>query len=385
MQGQNKALPKNNLAEAIMDTVLDGIVVIDAEGIIQSFNPSAIKLFGYTPEEVIGKNVSILMPEPYKSQHDRYISNYLGTKEAKVIGIGREVMGRRKNGETFPMELGVSEMRIGKTNMFVGTIRDITERKNAEEEINSYITALKKSNQELDDFAYIASHDLKEPLRGLNHNSQFLKDDFLETISENGVRRIDRMIYLCERMERLVNDLLHFSRIGKQELAVQKVDLNTVIHDILIMMETTLNEENVKIKISKKLPTITCDMVRITELFRNLITNSIKYNDKPEKRIEIGYKKVSRENKSPVCVFYVKDNGIGIQKQFYQDIFRIFKRLNDEDDSKKGTGVGLSFVKKIIERHGGQIWLDSKVSKGTTFYFTIERNLPDDQKSFNHN
>jgi two-component system, LuxR family, sensor kinase FixL len=250
--------------------------------------------------------------------------------------------------------------------MFVGTVRDISERKNAEQEIQQYLSALKSSNQELDDFAYIASHDLKEPLRGLSNNVTFLKEDYQDKIDADGHRRFDRMAYLCERMERLINDLLYFSRLGRQELAVQVTDLNEVISDIESMMESVLSEANVKIVIPEKLPSITCDLPRITEVFRNLITNAIKYNDKPEKRVEIGCHTTDGER-----VFYVRDNGIGIPSRFYNDVFRIFKRLNDEDDSVKGTGVGLTFVKKIIERHSGRIWIESEVGKGTTFYFTI--------------
>lgn len=355
--------------KAVMATVLDGLIIIDQKGTICAFNPSAVRIFGYEPEEVMGQNVKMLMPDVYASEHDMYLSNYLNTKQAKVIGIGREVLGKRKNGEVFSMELGVNEMNSQGQLMFVGTVRDITDRKRAEQEIHDYILALKRSNQELDDFAYIASHDLKEPLRGLSNNAIFLKEDHESQINQDGIERIDRIIYLAERMERLVNDLLYFSRIGRQDLAVQTTDLNLVIEDITSMLDTLLKEENVEISIPQKLPDITCDNPRITEVFRNLITNAIKYNNKNQKVIEIGFQE--NDDYDPPYIFYVKDNGIGIEQKFYDDIFRIFKRLNVEDDSVKGTGVGLTFVKKIVERHGGIIWLESEPDVGTTFYFTI--------------
>ncbi len=358
---------------AIMNTVLDGLITIDEIGTIQTFNPAAAKIFGYELEEVVGNNVRMLMPEPYHSEHDDYLKNYIKTGDAKVIGIGREVFGRRKDGSTFPMELGVNEMHIEGKRMFVGTVRDIGERKKAEHDILAHLAELKRSNQELDDFAYIASHDLKEPLRGLSTNAMFLKEDYQEKLGGDAIKRLDRMGYLCERMEQLVNDLLYFSRLGRQDLAVQETDMNKVIKDIGSMMETTLQEENVAIKVPTKLPIITCDMPRITEVFRNLVTNAVKYNDKTEKIVEIGYVKMAipASTNRKQGVFYVKDNGIGIPKKFYNDVFRIFKRLNAEDEAKKGTGVGLTFVKKIIERHGGQIWIESEVGTGTTFYFTI--------------
>jgi light-regulated signal transduction histidine kinase (bacteriophytochrome) len=235
--------------------------------------------------------------------------------------------------------------------------------------------ALKRSNQELDDFAYIASHDLKEPLRGLTNNSNFLKEDLADNIGPETVKRLDRMTYLCQRLERLVDDLLYFSRLGRQDLAIQPADLNEVIKDIKLTMETTLREANAVIVTPEKLPTIVCDLPRVTEVFRNLIVNAVKYNKNAEKRIEIGYTAMPAGNDNESCTLYVRDNGIGIPKQFHNDIFRIFKRLNEEDDSAKGTGVGLTFVRKIIERHGGKIWLDSEVGKGTTFYFTLNTRL----------
>jgi two-component system sensor kinase FixL len=351
---------------AVMNTVLDGLIIIDAGGIVQNYNPAAEKIFGYPPEEVIHRNVKMLMPDPYRHEHDGYLHNYMVSGEAKVIGIGREVAGRRKDGSVFPMELGVNEMQVKGLRMFVGTVRDITARKTAEREIQQYVEALKRSNQELDDFAYIASHDLKEPLRGLSNNAVFLRDDYQALLDEDGKKRLARMTYLCERMERLVNDLLYFSRLGRQELAIQSTDLNAVIADICLMMEGTLHECNAIIRIVTPLPTITCDLPRVTEVFRNLITNAVKYNDKPQRIIEVGCQTGQAEP-----VFFVRDNGVGIAQQFYDDVFRIFKRLNDEDDAVKGTGVGLTFVKKIIERHHGRIWIESTPGAGSCFYFTL--------------
>ena len=234
------------------------------------------------------------------------------------------------------------------------------------------IKDLKRSNQELDDFAYIASHDLKEPLRGLFNNARFLQKDYQDKLDADGIGRLQRLGYLCQRMENLVNDLLYFSRLGRQELAIQSTDLNEGVREIESMMETTLKERNTSILIPRPLPDIICDKPRITELLRNLITNAVKYNDKPKKTVEIGcIGDLETKNGVEKQVFYVRDNGIGIEEEFFEEIFRIFKRLNEEDDDKKGTGVGLTFVRKIVERHGGRIWLESTLNQGTVFYFTL--------------
>jgi signal transduction histidine kinase len=267
---------------------------------------------------------------------------------------------------------GRAERKVIEQQLHQARQKEAIERKRQDAEVARYVAALERSNKELDDFAYIASHDLKEPLRGLFNNARFLQEDYADKLDQEGIDRLARLGYLCQRMEQLVNDLLYFARLGRQDLAIQPTDLNAVIRDIEMMSETTLRERNVTIVIPRPLPSISCDTTRITEVFRNLISNASKYNDNEVKYIEVGYlDEVQTKEGVERQVFYVKDNGIGISAEFYEDIFRIFKRLNAEDDSKKGTGVGLTFVRKIIDRHGGRIWLDSAPGEGTTFYFTI--------------
>jgi light-regulated signal transduction histidine kinase (bacteriophytochrome) len=252
-------------------------------------------------------------------------------------------------------------------------------RRLAEKE-RAYVGDLERSNQELDDFAYIASHDLKEPLRGLFNHATFLLEDYSDKIDEDGVRRLNRLGALCQRMERLINDLMYFSRLGRADLAIQSTDPNAIIVEIRQMMETLLSERGARIIVPHTLPLMVCDKIRVTEVFRNLITNAVKYNDKPERLVEVGFLESAITDTGPEkTVFYVRDNGVGIEREFHQEIFRIFKRLqNTPDGQEAGTGVGLTFVKKIVERHGGRIWLDSESGKGTVFYFNLncERNEP---------
>lgn len=360
---------------AVMNTVLDGLIVIDSQGVIQAFNPSAARIFGYKHEEVIGKNVNMLMPETYAKEHDDYLKNYIQTHDAKVIGIGREVTGLRKNGEHFPMELGVNEMHLGDKLMFVGTVRDMSQRKAHEQEIQKYIHTLKISNQELDEFAYIASHDLNEPLRGLGNQATFLKEDFGNKLDEDGVKRLDRMIFLCEKMERIISDLLYYSRLGHQEFAFKETDMKDIVTDIKMMIETYGDAQHIDIIVKGQMPIIDCDAVRVKEVFRNLVSNAIKYNPNVQKKVEIGHVENPQGSEQGKHVFYVKDNGIGIPKEFHNTIFRVFKRLQvqDRDENTSGTGVGLTFVKKIVERHGGKIWLESNPEEGATFYFSLEK------------
>jgi len=364
-----------NKLRAVVDHALDGLITIDARGNVESFNPACERIFGYRADEVVGCNIKILMPEPYHSEHDGYLSRYRETGVAKIIGTaGREVSAKRKDGSVFPMDLSISAFELEDGKHFSGIIRDITMRKEAETKLLHYTNALELSNKELDDFAYIASHDLKEPLRGLHNHSRFLLEDNQDKLDADSVSRLNRLSYLSQRMERLVNDLLYFSRLGRQELAIQATDINEVIRDIESTLDVFLNERHARITVPKALPTVTCDKLRVTEAFRNLITNAIKYNDSPEKIVEIGFLATHEAPKGKALkdVFYVKDTGRGIESGFYDEIFRIFKRLqSDKDSPEEGTGVGLTFVKKIVERHAGKIWLESEPGKGTTFYFTL--------------
>jgi signal transduction histidine kinase len=226
---------------------------------------------------------------------------------------------------------------------------------------------LHRSNQELDDFAYIASHDLKEPLRGIHNFATFLLEDYGEKLNEDGRAKLETLTRLSRRMESLIDSLLQFSRLGRVDLAIADVNLNDIVAEVLDSIGIGLREQKVEIRIPRPLPVVRCDPVRVRELYYNLLVNSMKYNDKPEKWIEIGW-----DDGQPPA-FYVRDNGIGIQEKHYDAVFRIFKRLHGRDKFGGGTGAGLTIVKKIVERHNGQIWVDSAVGEGTTIHFTLHR------------
>ncbi|MBB2670548.1 PAS domain S-box protein [Rhizobium sophoriradicis] len=365
---------------ALVRSTPDAVIVIDERGTIKSFNPAAESMFGYSPQETIGRNIKMLMPEPYHSEHDGYLGHYRQTGEERIIGTTRMVSGRRKNGIVFPIDVSISVVVSGETKTFVGIVRDISERARQEErmkttlaQLEAYTAELERSNHDLDEFAYIASHDLKEPLRGLHNHSRFLLEDYEDKLDDDGVRRLNRLVRLSQRMEKLVNDLLYFSRLGRQQLAVKRADIGLIVKDVVATMELLLEERHAKVVIEGRLPDVVCDAPRLTEVFRNLITNAIKYNDKPAPLVSIGYleRYVGEDGTVARNVFFVRDNGKGIPREFHEDIFRIFKRLEKSQDSDDGTGAGLTFVRKIIARHNGDIWLESEVGAGTTFYFTL--------------
>ena len=361
---------------AILATAVDAIITIDELGLVESLNPAAVRLFGYSADELIGRNVNVLMPEPYHGEHDGYLANYRESGAKKIIGIGREVVGRRKDGSTFPMELGVSEVHLGQRRLFTGIVRDISERSKAEQKLRDNATQLQqrnveltRSNQELDDFAYIASHDLKEPLRGIHNYSTFLIEDYHDKIDEEGRSKLQTLTRLTQRMESLLDSLLEFSRVGRVDLAIGDTDLDRVLAEVLDSLRITLQEKGIAVRIPRPLPTVQCDRVRVGEVFRNLVTNAMKYNDKPRRWIEVGCDR--NPNPAGPPVFHVRDNGIGMRPKHFESVFRIFKRLHARDKYGGGTGVGLTIVKKIVERHGGRIWVESTLGEGTVFYFTL--------------
>jgi signal transduction histidine kinase len=250
---------------------------------------------------------------------------------------------------------------------------ELTERHRAEELLEQRNVELTRSNQDLDDFAHIASHDLREPLRGIQNYATFLAEDYGDRLDEDGKAKLETLRRLSQRMEELIATLLHYSRVGRHDLAYDHVDLNRVVDGVLDSLAISLEQNEVRVEVERPLPTVWCDRARIGEVFRNLITNAMKYNDKPEKWILIG----SRPTEDGRPLFFVRDNGLGIPAKHYEAVFRIFKRLHPRDQYGGGTGAGLTIVRKIIERHQGQVWVESAVGEGTTFYFTLSEELSD--------
>ncbi|MEM6426653.1 MAG: ATP-binding protein [Cyanobacteria bacterium P01_D01_bin.128] len=249
------------------------------------------------------------------------------------------------------------------------------------DELAQVNSELARSNVELDAFAYVASHDLKEPLRGIHNYSSFLIEDYGEALGEDGNSKLQTLMRLTQRMEDLINSLLHYSRIGRAELLVEPVDLNDLVNGVIELLRISKSEP-VSFQIPQTLPTLQCDRTQVTELFTNLLSNAIKYNDKDKKQIAIGFltpddTTIEIPEGITKTILYIKDNGIGIRKRHLDAVFRIFKRLHAPGRYGGGTGAGLTIVKKIVERHGGQIWLDSVYGKGSTFYFTLEKSVND--------
>jgi chemotaxis family two-component system sensor kinase Cph1 len=235
------------------------------------------------------------------------------------------------------------------------------------EELLQLNMELERSNVELDSFAYAASHDLKEPLRGIHNYASLVLREQSGSLTPTNLKRMDTVVRLTQRMESLINSLLHYAQVGRTELSVRETDLNEVLASVLEVLKPRIDEAQVEVRVPRPLPPARCDRVRMAEVFTNLLTNAIKYNDKDKKWVEIG----ATSTPEGGTAYYVRDNGIGIKPEYHDTIFRIFKRLHGRDKYGGGTGTGLTIVKRLIERHNGRLWLESQPGAGTSFFFTL--------------
>jgi PAS domain S-box-containing protein len=355
---------------SVLNTAVDAVIGVRANGRIVLANPAATRMFGYSAEELLGRKLKTLLPNLTRRDQEEYRWRVLETGQSGVFYVGKEERAIRKDGSEFQIEISVGVAGDGENEIFLGIMRDITRRKAAEAELARRAEALVRSNQELDDFAYIASHDLKAPLRGISNYATFLIEDYADKIDQAGQDKLLTLGRLTKRMEEIINDLLTYSRVGRTEEGMAAVDLNAVLADVLDSLKVFLDEVNATVLVPEPLPRFYCDQVRVRAVFHNLITNGVKYNDSPEKQISITW----QENAEGETVFSVSDNGIGIAEKHQDKVFGIFKRLHSGDKYGGGTGAGLAIVKKIIERHKGRVWLDSEEGQGTTFHFTLGQN-----------
>ncbi|MRV73702.1 PAS domain S-box protein [Duganella sp. FT92W] len=347
---------------AVFDSVADAIITIDEAGIIERLNPAAESLFGYPEAEAAGRNVSLLMPAGHRERHDGYLAHYRATGERKIIGIGREVEGLRKDGSIFPMELTVTEMWLGTRRMFTGVVRDISQRKQAEQENRQLMQELTSANEELTNFAYVVSHDLKAPLRGIGSLADWLATDYAQHFNEEGREHMRLLINRVHRMGALIDGILQYSRVGRVKEARVPVALSRMLADVVDLLAPP---HNIQVTVQPDMPTLVLEPTRLQQVFHNLISNAIKYMDKPDGQVTVGCTEQDGHWR-----FFVADNGPGIEARHFERIFQLFQTLAPRD-RVESTGVGLALVKKIVEMYQGSVGVESVIGQGSTFWFTL--------------
>jgi two-component system sensor kinase FixL len=358
--------------QSIIDTVIDGIIVIDERGVIELANPAAAELFEYSQEEMVGNNISMLMPSPHQEAHDGYLRSYLRTGHAKIIGIGREVPARKKSGEIFSCRLAVSEVDLGDRKVFTGILHDLSDLKLSQEKLRRYAAELERSNRELQDFAYISSHDLQEPLRKIQAFGSRVVGMEKGKLSEKGEDYLGRMLNAAQRMQALINALLSYSRVSTKANPFQQVDLNKILREVLSDLEVAIEKAGVSVETSG-LPSLEADPMQMRQLLQNLIGNAIKFSKaEAQSHIKLWVEDADSAVLGidvPSVTLFVQDNGIGFEERYLDRVFNIFQRL--EGRKYQGSGVGLAICKKIVVRHGGFITASSKPGEGATFMVTL--------------
>jgi PAS domain S-box-containing protein len=358
----------------IMNSALDAIVCIDTEGCIIIWNPQAERTFGFTEEEVMGRRLSeTIVPEQYRAQHEGGLKRYLNTRQGTVLNKVFEISALHRRGHEFPIELTIVPMRLKEHDFFCAFIRDISERREAETRHQEYAEDLKRKNIELEQFAYVASHDLQEPLRTVSGFVDLLKRHYKNETDENVIKYINYITDASDRMRRLVQDLLDYSRLGRERI-LETIDCNKVAQEVLSDLAIAIQESKAVIHIDL-LPVISGYATEMKQLFQNLLSNSLKFR-KPGEPPVITISVMSHEDN---WQFSVTDNGIGIDEKYWERIFVIFQRLHTKNEYE-GTGIGLAHCKKITELHNGKIWVDSVPGKGSTFFFTIKKRNTDKWK-----
>lgn len=382
------------LLSAIIETAIDGIITIDRCGIVESINPAALNLFGYDASEVIGQNIKILMPEPDRSRHDKYIQNYQETGVKKIIGIGREVLGRRKDGATFPFRLAVSEVVYEDHSIFAGFIHDLSKEKKVEQDLFKHLEELentvenrtkdlKKSVQELEDakqevshslmkeielnhlksrFVSMASHEFRTPLSAVQLSTSLIEKYVEKDDKPNVFKHTKKIKNSVQLLNSILSDFLNLERLeaGKVSVQLSEINLVSLAEEITEEMQMICKKnQHILYQHTGSTGNFFLDSNLIKNSIINLIANSIKYSG------EDSFIEFMTEIDEKTCTITVRDNGIGIPEEEQSHLFEAFFRANNTGNIP-GTGLGLNIVKRYIGLMGGEVSFESAVGNGTT-------------------
>jgi len=349
----------------LLEAAPDAMVVVNQGGEIVLLNVQAEKQFGYRRDELVGQKVKNIIPEGFA---ERLVADALRSAEdalAQQIGAGIELTGRRKNGSDFPIEIMLSPLESAEGILVTAAIRDITKRKKAEAHLLQKVEELNRSNEELEQFAYVASHDLQEPLRMVASYTQLLSRRYKGKLDSDADEFIAFAVNGASRMERLIQDLLAYSRVGTKGKDLLDTSSEEALQQALLNLRGAIEESGALVT-HDPLPTVLADEMQLIQLFQNLVGNAIKYQSPGIPRVHIS----AAKNGGKKWIFSVQDNGLGIDSQYFEKIFGVFQRLHKREEFA-GTGIGLAICRKIVERHGGSISVESQPGQGSTFRFAF--------------
>lgn len=341
----------------VFEAAPNGLLLVDAQGHIALANRRAEHLFEYAPGRLAGISVAALLPAGAREGHAPLMARVFAEREARPMGAGRDIQALKSDGTTIPVEIGLSPIDLPEGPHVLASVIDITDRQRRDDE-------LRRSNADLEQFAYVASHDLQEPLRMVSSYTSLLAQRYKGQLDERADKYIFYAVDGAQRMQRLVADLLAYSRVGSEGKPMHEVDAEEVLAQVVHTLGPRLRETGGRVT-AGPLPRVMADGGQLYQLFQNLVGNALKFHaDAPPEVM------VSATCTEGSCTFAVKDNGIGLDPRYADRIFQMFQRLH-ERGRYGGSGIGLAIAKRILERHGGRIWVDSAPGCGSTFYFTL--------------
>ena len=357
----NKLIERSAFADAIFKGAADGIIAIDLNSEILTVNPAAEQIFGYDASAMKGRKIDMLIPVEFRSRHHSLVEGAVISENGRLMAENRDVQGLHSDGAEIPLEVSISHAVSDNTKSFIGIVRDVSERRLAEQQRQEMIAALERSNAELDSFAYIASHDLKAPLRVIDNASRWLEEDLEQFLNDDTRESMALLRSRIVRMERLLDDLLEHSRIGRVEVAEEPVSGRELMENIIGLVAVS---HQFKVEVAPEFSTIRIPRMPIQNVLLNLVSNSIKHHDRCS-----GVIKVSVRDHGNQYEIHVTDDGPGISPEFHEKVFGMFQTLKPRDQVE-GSGMGLAMVKKSIEVAGGEIRLISDGKRGCCFCFT---------------
>lgn len=364
---------------AILDTVVDGIITINEHCIVETFNPAAVRIFGYAADEVIGRNIKMLMPEPHHSLHDGYVEHYVATGKTHIIGSSREVMGRRKDGSTFPMDLAVSEMRLNGERRFTGVARDITERKQAENAILAAREEADTASRAKSTFLATMSHEIRTPMNGVLGMIELLsltKLDAEQRTTLGIVRESGRSLL------RIIDDILDFSKIeaGKLEVRPEAASIKKMIESVHNLFTGSASSKGLLLKHSidpQISAAVLVDPIRLRQILNNFVSNALKFTPRGG-TIEVKAELIERVDRKDRVRFTVKDTGIGTSTEQQGQLFQPFSQAESDTTRRYGgTGLGLTICQRLADMMDGAIDMVSELGKGTTMILTLSLPIAD--------